>query len=502
MNGLTSSDGMTHPDAVPPPSLPEPRMDAGPPPWLYFWMVMWLVFVPQALIPKWNLTQKFIAIETTYNADMIKRGGATKPVNLLFHYTGFAVENLATFILLASILWSLAWRSRMQSLQRIHGFQRVGPESAICADGIRLLSEMSPRTEVYCNWNMSRLTAYVIPTGWLSSGVVLFGGFAKLFRKDRPAAEAILMHEVAHLRRGDYRVVGMADFLRSLLFLSMLGSVLVLAFSAWQVYQNTKVQSQSHQESLNQSTQLAEMQPPTPEFQSKWDEVMRPIREQHAKVMEDSYLQGVPRSNSRLGWAWFYTQGLLCVQLAFLFKLAASLSLPVASIWCAELHADRFVVQSGYPGMALDHLSAPESRLRRLLQALTHPPGWLRRMFGRPDALMPLLLLYPCAMLIRLILLLIFAFFLHQTPGMRPVDVAGWISTLAGHGRTFLVDGIQHWVLIVALLLLWPCLAPYWERFFAGRSDVVSRKNYFQYVLAAFVPAMLLGLGIYFRVKE
>ena len=173
MNGLTSSDGTPHPDAVQPPSLPEPRIDAGPPPWLYFWMVMWLVFAPPTLIPMWNLTQQNIAIATKYNTEMTKSGGATKPVNLLFHYTGFAVENLAIFILLASILWSLAWRFRMRSLQRTHGFQRAELDSPICADGIRLLREMSPRTEVYCNWNLSRLTAYVIPTGWLSSGVVL-----------------------------------------------------------------------------------------------------------------------------------------------------------------------------------------------------------------------------------------------------------------------------------------------------------------------------------------
>lgn len=218
MNGLTSSDGMTHPDAVPPPSLPEPRMDAGPPPWLYFWMVMWLVFVPPTLIPKWNAVRDIIVAEETYNTKMMELGIVTTPVDVRNHYTGLIVENISIFILLASILWSLAWRFRMQSLQRRHGFLRPEPESAICADGIRLLRQMAPRTEVYCNWNLSRLTAYVIPTGWLSSGVVLFGGFAKLFRKDRPAADAILMHEVAHLRRGDYRVVGMGDFLSSLFF--------------------------------------------------------------------------------------------------------------------------------------------------------------------------------------------------------------------------------------------------------------------------------------------
>lgn len=217
--------------------------------------------------------------------------------------------------------------------------------------------------------------------------------------------------------------------------------------------------------------------------------------------MAPFYAQGVPRSNSRLGWVWFYTQGLLCSLLAFLFRLAASLSLPVASIWCAELHADRFVVQSGFPGIALDHLSAPQSRLRRLLQMLTHPPGWLRRMFGGTGTLIPILLLYPCAMLLRLALLLVWAFFLRLTPGLRPVE-EGWIATLAGYARMNLAYSIQDLGLIVALLLLWPCLAPYWERFFAGRTDVDSRKNHCQYILAAIVPAMLLGLAIYFRVKE
>ena len=40
-----------------------------------------------------------------------------------------------------------------------------------------------------------------------------------------------------------------------------------------------------------------------------------------------------------------YLPGLICEVVAYAFKLLAAVALPIAAVWTAELHADRYVVQ-------------------------------------------------------------------------------------------------------------------------------------------------------------
>lgn len=53
--------------------------------------------------------------------------------------------------------------------------------------------------------------ARIYPVGWRGTRIAVFRPLTVLWRRDRGAAEAILLHEVAHRRQGDHLIVGLGS---------------------------------------------------------------------------------------------------------------------------------------------------------------------------------------------------------------------------------------------------------------------------------------------------
>ena len=53
--------------------------------------------------------------------------------------------------------------------------------------------------------------ARIYPVSWRTARIAVFRPLPELWRRDREAAQAILLHEVAHRRHGDQLVVGLAS---------------------------------------------------------------------------------------------------------------------------------------------------------------------------------------------------------------------------------------------------------------------------------------------------
>lgn len=496
------------------PSEPQPPLDmlpvdAGPPPWLIFFLVMFIWKVPGLLWEQWSSVREVMQSEQKFSNEYVAMGlQAPSPTPFSVYFLGFVLENLGPFIILLALPIALIWQLRKIFLQRRHRFQLADPASSIGQGAIDGLRRLVPNVQIFTNWNQARLLAYVVPVGWWGAGVVLFGGFARLYRSNREAAEGVLLHEVAHLRRGDYRVIGVADFFRGILIFTAIGLSFFFVWNGSRFWKQMKQQQLATEQRKAQAAELQTLLNSIPHRDGEAPaelspEVQNILKENEARMAE-LHAQGVPRDDSRLGWGWFYAQGLIWPSLGLCFRVLASLVLPIAAVWTAELHADRFVAQSGRTLVAHSLLDGPFPWWRRTWQSLTHPPRLLRRMAAAENtsrSLWVVLLLFPLAYLVRLVCLLLFATFQSLTPGMR-MGWSEWPSTLHQHWQSFIGWNLESWAMLLVLLLVWPWVAPWWERFFTGRSDVASRKNYGRYLITAMFPLVLLGLGLKVRWPE
>jgi Zn-dependent protease with chaperone function len=86
----------------------------------------------------------------------------------------------------------------------------------------------APDLKVQVNLNRpGRLWIYL--NGYRTATLAIFYGFVMLWKTDREAAEAVLLHEIAHYRRGDALFIGPASFLEIALKLDLIFYVVFIA---------------------------------------------------------------------------------------------------------------------------------------------------------------------------------------------------------------------------------------------------------------------------------
>ncbi len=271
--------------------------------------------------------------------------------------------------------------------------------------------------------------AFTYPLSHRTSAIAVFGSLVKLWRKDREAAEAVLLHEIAHCCQGDVLIVGAGSLFVTLinLWLPLVAGLLILpALVVWSV------------------------------------DALLPLVASGEAYVQSGLAHKVGHFFSQ------FLPGLLLTASGVGFWGASLLILPLMGTWYVELNADRFVVHAqGAPaGLAwsLLYLNRPLSGWRRMLSRISHPPTGLRRWLvqrhPRRAALVILLLSFPLAYGLKLLLLLGWA---GTVFAVSPPS-AGAAQTLREMSGLYVRNLLPVALGMVGLLSLWPVLGGFWTR--------------------------------------
>ncbi|MFB7380400.1 hypothetical protein ACFC6U_28605 [Kitasatospora purpeofusca] len=400
------------------------RRPPGPPPWLWLLVGLYLSQLP-GTVTWWTAQVEDLLGLGAYPEQVAGTGGFRALLAL-------SVAQLApTAFLLAGILALPLPRLRCRFTEWRHGLRRPLPGEPF-AEIQRFLAERAPGVELRVSPTRSELTARVYPAGPRATRIAAFVPLTVLWRRDRAAAETLLLHELGHHRNGEQHVAG-------------LGSPFVALLRSWPYV-----------------FALCGLLP--------------------AVLL---LVSGEPSAHL------MFAQVVLVV-----LRVPEVLLLPVGALWSAELAADRHAAAARGGAEVLRVLDAMDEADTGRLAALHHPPARLRRWFahraGSPSAQLLLVSLLPLALLADLLLTTAGA-----TVAYRLLDVpwgraAGRALSLADHQ----VTGGPEWWAVLAVLAVWPLLAPLWPRFWAPHGHPGGTLSPGPYATAALVPALVLAVGL------
>jgi hypothetical protein len=278
--------------------------------------------------------------------------------------------------------------------------------------------------------------AGIYPAGWRTARIAVFPALLPLWHRDRPAAQAILLHEVAVRRHGDQFVVG-------------LGSPLVRLIRIW-----------------------------VPVFVLL---ALAPLMV-YVALGNGLLAQAVSGRGAQL-----------------LLQPAAWLILPVTALWLAELNADQVTSRILGRGPLRDAFEAARetrgSLAARSLGLLSRPPRRLRLRYAapRPAGTFALLAAWPAALIVQLLVVIAGAMIAYLLISQSLKDIG--TNLLAGTHEFLLSDRILI-IAAIALLLSWPVLARPWERLWSPSPDPARQQAWRPYLAAAVVPVATLILSL------
>ncbi|CAN3978756.1 hypothetical protein [Kitasatospora purpeofusca] len=312
------------------------RRPPGPPPWLWLLVGLYLSQVP-GTVSWWTAQVKDLLGLGAYPEQVATTGGFRALLAL-------SVAQLApTAFLLAGLLALSLPRLRCRFTEWRHGLRRPLPGEPF-AEIQQFLAEQAPGVELRVSPTRSELTARVYPAGPRATRIAAFVPLAVLWRRDRAAAETLLLHELGHHRNGEQHVAG-------------LGSPFVALLRSWPYV-----------------FALCGLLP--------------------AVLL---LVSGEPSAHL------MFAQVVLVV-----LRVPEVLLLPVGALWSAELAADRHAAAARGGAEVLRVLDAVDEADTGRLAALHHPPVRLRRWFARragsPSAQLLLVSLLPLALLADLLL--------------------------------------------------------------------------------------------------
>ena len=403
------------------------------PPWLWVWLIGDLAI----LIPAEVSDERYLFATYTGHGDVAPSLTAGTPYKLLFLFAVLAALTYA--ILAAGAIACIFPRLRGRWVEK--RFRLSEDNREVIAEMRRFVGQYDPAIQLRVAIRGEQM-ARIYPVGWRGARIAVFLPLVALWHRDRLAAQAILLHEVAHHRHCDQLVVG-------------LGSPFVWLIRIW-----------------------------VPAF----------IVLALAPILVYFALGGGLLAQVVTG------QGAL--QLA---QPAVLLILPVTALWLAELNADELTAGAVGPRALRDALRATAladaSIPARLMALLSHPPRRLRLRLAspRPAGTITLLAAWPAVLIVQLAVVILAAL----TAYLLISDPLPQIGTdlLAGTHQFLLSTRILVAAEIV-LLLLWPVLAGPWDRLWSsGQSldkqlpgKLSGRQLVRLYLAAAIVPvAVLLG---------
>ena len=396
------------------------------PPWLWVWLIGYLLAsMPQEISLLHSLIVTYFGHGSALSQAVCRGVVTVERLALIFDLLIYGVIVAGAAAAMFPHLrgrW-VEWRFRL-----------VSDDRPIMAEIQRFVNFHDPSVSLRLTIRSDQM-ARIYPVGWRGARIAVFRPLPALWRHDREAAQAVLLHEVAHRRQGDQLIVG-------------LGSPFVILMRVWAPAYLLLVLS------------------PAAVYLAAGGSTLAPL------IAVSSVIEAT--------------------------VIPAGIFLPVTALWLAELGADQMAAHAIGPDAVRQALRATAgsraSLVARALALLSHPPRRLRLRLAAarpagaaglvaawPVALAAWLLALPIALAVPALLLL----------GV-PADLMETSLRVATH--TLLADGRPVVIATAIVLLAWPALEYLWERLWSSTPRLSRHQPWWPYLAAASLPvAMLLA---------
>jgi hypothetical protein len=440
---------------------------------MWYWFVKFTISLPFILISQYLLYKSIrdggfqAAVEREFAGGEIATPHVPPP-GFLQNFSNYAdqfVNTFAIFALACGLLTVLFPRLRASYIERRHNLMTPPTLNSLSEIG-EFISRHAPGLAVKANLHRPG-RIYIYPSGFRKATLAIFSGFMILWKVDREAAEAVLLHEIAHQQRGDALFMGPGSLLERSIKIALLLFVVftvlpTVLLSAGYTFENTRSMLQLRELQFVTGHPGAVDLRPLPAL--LWGIIMLIV----------SNLLGI-----LLKCAGFSTM------------ILVAFAQPVAGMWAAELNADHLVAgQLKYREGLLRVLSAKENRVgwrRRLMFRLSHPPDGLRRFLlrhGQSYATCLMLLIYPAAFLVEgaLVLAYYISSYAMLAGSSLSMSYVGGSDTgmgipdfwrgLAVYTSQSFTSHAPVWLYAALMLLIWPFVMRRWERLFKRGSGI------------------------------
>lgn len=445
------------------------------PPWLWFWLVFYLFTFPiQVKYWKW------------YSRDLFSFLGPLPLANI-----PELLPSLALFFGIITISFPQIrsrWLEKKFNLVKIDSVSpdKLKSVKQVTSEIEDFLKIHAQNLQIKVNFNRFDQNAFLYASGYRKASIAIFAGFLRLWKLDRKAAESVLLHEIGHYRNGDALVIGAGSAFEWVL--KNCFTIAALFFLVPTVLVLTTQGITSFYDSVYQEFTFLDVM----------IDAGMPSKEVIIHILNFSYSTIVFELKNLL----IYLPILLFTTLwLFLWTINAFIP-PIAGIWCAELNADRFMVEASVspdaPEKALDRIYDEVPLVRWFLSQVSHPPKWFRKWMvndiNKSKSRLVLLLLFPLAYFLTIVELLI-RNFIAYVPGLSAFDDI--FDALAASIGAYLRTTSLVWLFSAVFILLWPTIAVYWVRFFSREVELSNQDNYKQYVLSAGIVFCFFLLGYF-----
>jgi Zn-dependent protease with chaperone function len=341
------------------------------PPWLWLWIPLFVFSLPSRIGMLFAELGEAGAADQRLTEVGLAPTALTHGAQLISFVVPAVIDALPWLVLSIGIVMTAFPAVRRKRLEQQFGLEELPPDYPSAAvDFCRhFLRQHAPNVELRVALRNPRLSALVYPLDYRSRALGVGGRLLKLWRQDCAAAEAVLTHELAHVRQGEDWLLG-------------LGSPLETAIRLWPLYLLVFV--------------------------------LMPILIGFLGILAEH--QGAGILTAFIGQLALAAVGLPLILLSACFWLLSNFVLPVAAIWCTEFNADRYAKQltgniSGVLNISGELIESSATRRGRIVQStfnvLSHPPARLRQLFvehaSDTRCFVLLLLLFAIAYVIRLV---------------------------------------------------------------------------------------------------
>jgi Zn-dependent protease with chaperone function len=389
------------------------------PPWLWVWLVYLLAELPPAI--------------TSFYPSLSEISGMRMPAAL--GGAGFIMVARLVSIFVGVLYVMLVAGLAAVVFPQLRG-RRVERRFGLASDDRPVIAEMQWFVDCYDPSVRLRVSlradqmARIYPVGWRTARIAVFRPLTVLWRRDREAAQAVLLHELAHRRQGDQLITGLGSPFVWLIRIGVPAYVVLVVI-------------------------------PVALFLAGGGGLMA------------SFTVGLAAS--------------IAGQFPFFVFL------PVVALWLAELDADQQAAQAVGPDAlrrALQAGAGPRAHLpARVMALLSHPPQRLRmrRAAARPAGSVALMTAWPVSMAV---FVPVFPFVL-AAPLLPSMSLGTWdkvgLHTELGYDMPMVIA-------TAVVLLAWPALAGLWGRLWSPGPRPGGGQPWWPSLTAAALPAGVLLL--------